>query len=222
VPDANAAVLLDVDGTLVDSNYLHVLAWARSFAEHGIRDVPMAAIHHCIGMGSSELLETLIGSAREDVNDGHSRHFAPLREEIGLLPGARDLLFALSQRGFRVVLATSAKPEDLDALRRTLDADAVIDHITSSKDVAAAKPAPDLFAVAHQAAGLPPERCIAVGDTVWDVRSANGAGVACVCVTTGGISESELRSAGAAAVYSGADQLLARLDESPIGELLRT
>jgi HAD superfamily hydrolase (TIGR01509 family) len=218
--DANAAVLLDVDGTLVDSNYLHVLAWSRSFAEHRL-DVPMAAIHRRVGMGSDKLMESLVGEDREELNEAHSRHFAPLRSELRLLPGARDLLFALAERGLRVVLATSAKAEDLDALQKVLDAGDAIAHITSSKDVSTAKPAPDIFEVARDAAGVPHERVIAVGDTVWDVEAAGRAGIACVCVTTGGISAAELREAGAAAVYNDCAELLSRLDESPIGALLR-
>lgn len=213
-------MLLDVDGTLVDSNYLHALAWARSFAEHGITDVPTAEIHRRIGMGSSELLEALVGKDRDDLNDGHTRHYAGMRDDLKLLPGARELLFTLQRRGLRVVLATSAKPEDLDALRRVLDADAAISHITSSQDVPNAKPAPDLFAVAHQRSGVPQGRSVAVGDTVWDVQASSAAGIPCVCVTTGGISEAELRDAGAAAVYRDCAELLQRLEESPIAALL--
>jgi HAD superfamily hydrolase (TIGR01509 family) len=213
-------VLLDVDGTLVDSNYLHTLAWARSFAEHGVQGIPMSAIHRRIGMGSSELLEALVGEDRDDLNDGHTRHYAPLRSELSPLPGARELLFTLQRRGLRVVLATSAKPEDLDALRAVLDADDAISHITSSQDVPNAKPAPDLFSVAHQASGVPEGRSVAVGDTVWDVVASGRSGIPCVCVTSGGISEAELRDAGAAAVYRDCAELLEHLDESPIGALL--
>lgn len=213
-------MLLDVDGTLVDSNYLHVLAWARSFADHAVEGVTMADIHRRIGMGSSELLEALVGEDRDDLNDGHTEHYAPLRKELRLLPGARDLLFTLQRRGLRVVLATSAKPEDLDSLRRVLDADAAISHITSSKDVPNAKPAPDLFAVAHEASGVPQGRSVAVGDTVWDVIASGRSRIPCVAVTSGGISEAELRDAGAAAVYRDCAELLQHLDDSPIGALL--
>lgn len=213
-------MLLDVDGTLIDSNYLHALAWARSFAEGGVTGIPTAEIHRHIGMGSSEMLQALLGEDRDDLDDAHTRHYAAMRDDLRRLPGARELLLTLQRRGLRVVLATSAKPDEVDALRRTLDADSAISHVVSSQDVPHAKPAPDLFAVAHERSGVPAGRSVAVGDTVWDVRAASGAGIPRVCVTTGGISPAELRDAGAAAVYRDCAELLDRLDDSPIGALL--
>lgn len=172
-------------------------------------------------MGSEEPLKTLVGEVRKDLNEGHSRHCAPLRDELHRLPGAQELLRELHGRGLRVVLATSAKPEDIDALRRVIDADDSIDRITASQDVAHAKPAPDLFIAAAQAAGVERDHAVALGDTVWDVQAASAAGMRCICVCTGGISAQELREAGATAVYDDCRDLLARLDTSPIGALLR-
>jgi len=218
MPSQAAAVLLDVDGTLVDSNYLHTMAWARAFAEHGV-EVATSTIHHCIGMGAQEMLQSLLGEAREDLSEAHSRHMGELRAEMRRLPGAQELLRALKHSGLRVVLATSAKADEVDALRKVIDSDDAIDAVTSSQDVENAKPAPDLFLTAAEAAGVPPERAIAVGDTVWDVRAATAAGMRCVCVCTGGIGAHELREAGAAAVYDDCRDLLRWLDQSPIAAL---
>jgi phosphoglycolate phosphatase-like HAD superfamily hydrolase len=120
-----------------------------------------------------------------------------------------------------VVLATSASPEELDALRKTLDSDDVIDAITSSEDVESAKPEPDLVQVALQRASVGADRAVFVGDTVWDVEAASQAGVPCVAVLTGGISAAELRQAGAVAVYRSVAELLDGLDDSPLSAVLR-
>lgn len=223
VTDAPGAVLFDIDGTLVDSNYLHVHAWMRAFADLGdelTRPVDAWRIHRGIGMGSSLLLADLLGDDADRLagraKDGHARHYRALADLQRPFDGARDLVRAVAERGARTVLATSAAPEELEVLLTVLDLDDVLTGVTSDKDVASAKPEPDLVHAALDLAGVPPERAVLVGDTGWDVEAAARAGVPCVTVLTGGVSEAELRGAGAAAVYRDVAALLADLDQSPL------
>lgn len=138
------------------------------------------------------------------------------------LPGARSLVRDVSRRGATVVLATSAKQRDIDDLLRALDLGDAIDHVVHAADVESAKPAPDIFAAALDAAGCAPEQAVVVGDTVWDVEAAAKAGLATIAVQTGGHGRAELLEAGAVAVFRDAAALLADLDRSPIGRLLGT
>lgn len=216
--DHRAAAVVDVDGTLVDSSYLTTVAWARAFAENG-HVVPMARIHRLIGMSGSRLVEEIIGHADAALQEAHQRHYGPMRAEVRRLPGAADLLRALARRGIAVVLATSAKPEELDDLLRVLDAGDAIHEIVSAGDVERSKPDPDPFARAVEAAGVGPDRAVALGDSVWDVEAARRTGLRCVGVTTGGVSAQELRDAGAVAVFTDTADLAARLDDSPFGAL---
>jgi HAD superfamily hydrolase (TIGR01509 family) len=211
-------VIFDVDGTLVDSNYLHVLAWSRTFAGAG-EDVAMASIHRLIGKGSTELVEGLIGKAPAELLDAHGERFAELRADLRPFPAARDLLHAVSERGLIVALASSAKPDDHEANLEALDADGAIAFSTQSGDVDEAKPAPDIFQFALDEADLDRERTVVVGDTVWDVAAACQAGLATIGLTCGGISGAELVDAGAEEVYDGPGHLLDRLDDSIIGRL---
>ncbi len=227
-PDAPAgAVLFDIDGTLVDSTYLHVHAWMRALTDLGDeldRPVDSWRIHRGIGMGSSLLLAELLGDDAAErlggrAKERHEHHYRELTAQQGLqrtFDGARELVRAVAERGARAVLATSAAPAELAELRKALDLDDVVAGITSADDVEAAKPEPDLVRAALDVAGTPPERAVMVGDTGWDVEAAHRAGVACVAVTTGGWSEAELHAAGAAAVYRDAAALLADLDQSPL------
>jgi HAD superfamily hydrolase (TIGR01509 family) len=210
------AVLFDVDGTLVDTNYLHVLAWRRVFLDHDEPAITSARIHRLVGMGTDQLLETLCGRPRPELKPERARHFEALKSEIRALPRAGDLLRALHDRGLRVVLATSAEKSDLEALLAAIDADDAIDAVTSAGEVETAKPAPDLFSAALAEAGTAPEAAVAVGDTVWDVEAASRAGVRCVAVTSGGITREELEAAGAVAVYDDVAALLDGLDDSPL------
>jgi HAD superfamily hydrolase (TIGR01509 family) len=213
---AGRAVLFDIDGTLVDTNYLHVLAWRRVFLDHGLPEITSARIHRLVGMGTDELLETLCGGPRPDLKPERARRFEALKSEIRAFPRAGDMLRTLHGRGVRVVLATSAEKDDLEALLAAIDADAAIDAVTSAGEVDKAKPHPDLFGVALEEAGTAPDATVVVGDTVWDVKAAERAGLRCVGVTSGGISRAELEAAGAAAVYDDVGALLDDLDGSPL------
>lgn len=213
------AALLDLDGTLVDSNYFHVEAWFRALAGAG-HTVPMARIHRLVGMGADQLLEEVLGEHDESVEEAWQRRFAELRDDIPALPGAADLVRTLKERGATVVLATSGKPDDVEVLRRALGADEWIDAAVNSSEVESSKPAPDIFARALEVAGAEAADAVVVGDTVWDAKAAAACGLACVAVTCGGISEAELEDAGAAAVYRDPGDLVASLDGSPLGRLL--
>lgn len=212
-------VLFDVDGTLVDSNYLHIVAWLRAFRAAGYPDVSAAQVHRCVGMGGELLLETLVGSVDEAAKKGHSTEYERMWPELRPFPGAVDLLREVRRRGGATVLATSATEEEAGALRKALDCEDVITAVTSSADVEEAKPDPDIFTTARERAGLAPERCVVVGDTVYDAEAARRAGLRCVGVLSGGISRAELLDAGMVEVYDGVAALLAAFDQSPLGAL---
>lgn len=206
------AVIFDIDGTLMDTNYLHVEAFARAFREVG-REIPRTAIHKQIGKGADLLLPVLLGEddegATERANERYTKLFAGLEEQGYPLPGAKELLGALSQRQIAVWLATSAKPEQLEFLLGALEAEGKIAGVVSSGDVEASKPEPDIFAAALERAGCAPDETVVVGDTVWDVIAANKAGLRTVGVLTGGaFSRAELEEAGAVAVYQDCAEML--------------
>ena len=214
------AVLVDVDGTLVDSNWFHTLAWWRVMQANG-DDVPMARIHPLIGMGSDKMLDDLFGEERPGMSEAHSKEFEPFKSELRSFPQAADFLAELARRGARVVLATSSKEADLkEALEAIGGGDAVSDVVHGDM-VKASKPAPDIFATALDTLDLDPGRTLVVGDTRWDLEAAAAAGLECVAVLTGGSTRAELEEAGAAAVYDDVADLLEHLDDSPLARLLR-
>ena len=216
------AVLFDIDGTLVDSNYLHVHAWCRAFAEAGIA-VESWRIHRGIGMDGMRLVKELAGgadeTARQHASKLHSQYYAELSSLLTLLPGARELLDTVASRGMQVVLATSAPEDELKTLRSLLDCEDVLSAVTSSEDVDTAKPEPDIVAVALDRAGVPASRAVFVGDSVWDAKAAARAGVISVGVRSGGVSAQELQSAGVTTVFDNPRDLCEHIDESPIGQL---
>ena len=212
------AVLLDLDGTLVDSNYFHTVSWWRALSATG-HTVPMARIHRLVGMGADQFLEELLGQYDEAMEDAWQEEFAKVRDDIVALPGAADLARAVKERGATVVLATSGKPDDVEVLRRTLGADEWIDSAVNSSEVDASKPSPDIFARALEVAGVGPAEAVVVGDTVWDVKAASACDLRCVALTCGGIARAELEEAGAAAVYRDPEDLVGALDGSPLGRL---
>lgn len=214
------AALFDLDGTLVDTNYLHVLSWWQALLQYG-HEVPMARIHGAIGMGADRLLDKVLGADRdkrqdESVADAHGTLYATWYKDIHPFDSAADLLRAVAARGWTVVLASSASEAEASAVRRRLDAEGVIAAATSGGDVDRTKPAPDLVERALDTVGADPERAVLVGDTVWDVEAAARAGVPCVALLTGGVSKGELEAAGAVAVYDDAATLLRHIDASPL------
>lgn len=211
-------VLFDLDGTLVDTNYPHVLAWWLAFRTAGY-SVAMADIHRKVGMGADQLVSTLVEKEDEQVATGHRHFYAPYLEQLQPFPAAAELLRAAAGLGLEVVLASSAEQEEVDALTAALGADDVVSAVTSSADAAASKPAPDILEAALEQTGLRAADCVLVGDTVWDVEAATRAGMPCVAVLSGGISETELRAAGAVEVYKDAAELLENIEDSRLGRL---
>ena len=219
MPEDRPSILVDVDGTLVDTNYLHTVAWWRAFRDIG-EDVPMSSIHPLIGMGSDQLVERAIGRESDEASDAHSEHYKPFKEEITAFPKAGEFLAELAGRGARVVLATSSDEKDLERLREVIDAYDAIDEAVSKGDVEHSKPSPDIFDAALKKFDLDPERTLVVGDTRWDVEAAAKLGLEVVCVLTGGSTREQLENAGAIAVYEDVAELLSKLDSSPLGKLL--
>ena len=213
-------VLFDVDGTLVDSNYLHVVAWWQAFRSQG-HDVSMTALHRTVGQGSDQFVSSILGREDDKVADAHADIYGQWKHQLVAFPGAADLLRVTKKAGLSVVLATSASQAEAEHLTAAIDADDVIDAVTTKGDVDASKPDPDIVQTALDKAGLRASDAVFVGDTVWDVQAAGRAGVRCVCVLSGGISETELREAGATAVYRDVAQLCAGFDDSALGALAR-
>ena len=212
------AAILDVDGTLVDTNYQHVIAWSRAFKRHDIV-LPLWRIHRHIGMGGDQFVAALAGDDVEqergdDIRAAEKELYSKLIDEVEPFDGARRLIAVLKERGHAVVLASSAKDDEVDHYLELLDARELADGWTTSADVEATKPHPDLVIAAVEKSGG--GRAVMVGDTPWDCESASGAGVPTVCVLTGGFSEQELRNAGAVAVFESVAQLAERLNETPL------
>ncbi|SDO64512.1 HAD family hydrolase [Geodermatophilus sp. DSM 45219] len=223
-PTPRPGVLLDVDGTLLDTNYLQVLAWWQAFRDTGHDEVSMADCHRAIGIASAELVAHLLGDDADDVDEvveAKERRYEPLRELVVAFPGVDDLLAACRDRGLAVVLATSGQQSDLEWMTPAIGGEDVVDGATTSADVASAKPAPDLLQTAVADHGLDPQRTVAVGDTIWDVRAARDAGLPCIALTCGGISRAELVEAGADEVYDDPADLLGHLEDSLVGKVAR-
>ena len=209
--------VLDVDGTLVDSNYQHALAWYRAFRSLG-EIFPIWRIHRLIGMGGDQLVAALGGDDVEarigdEARERWVQEADPLMAEVALLPGARELIVALKDRGHRVVLASSGKPHHVDHGLDLLDARELVDGWTTSEDVEETKPAPDLLQAALKKIGEPADApSVVVGDSVYDVEAAKKAGMPAIVVRSGGFGDDELRNAGAVAIYDTPADLTAALD----------
>jgi len=209
--------VVDVDGTLVDTNYQHALAWYRAFRSLG-ETFPVWRIHRHIGMGGDQLVAALGGDDVErrigdEARERWVEEADPLMEEIAVLPGARELLVTLRERGHRVVLASSGKPQHVDRYLDMLDVRDVAEAWTTSEDVESTKPAPDLLQVALRKLGEPEDAAsVVVGDSVWDVEAAKKAGMPAVSVRSGGFGDDELRDAGAVDVFDTPADLRAALD----------
>ena len=212
------AAILDVDGTLVDTNYHHTLAWARAFESQGI-DLPLWRIHRHMGMGGDKLVPALLGEERaqvvgDAVRAAEKRSYQGLIREVRPLGGARMLLSFLKGRGHQLVLASSAKEHEIDHYLDLLDARELADAWTTSADVEATKPEPDLVLAALQKIGA--DNGVLVGDSTWDCEAARRARLPCVAVLTGGFSEQELRDAGAVAVFDSLEAFRDGIDETPL------
>ncbi len=210
-----SALLLDVDGTLVDTAYLHAVAWQRALSAHGFH-VPAYRIHRLIGMGGDQFVSALLGEPAErecgdELRAAWREQYEPLRDEVRPLPGAAELIETACAAGWRVVFASSAPAEHLEQYLALLGAGDLLASATTSDDVDATKPAPDLIEVALDLAGT--RAAVLLGDSTHDVRAARRAGIDTVCVLTGGYGAAELRDAGARAVYETPGEVIARLGE---------
>ena len=212
------AAILDVDGTLVDTNYHHTIAWYRAFRQNEVV-LPIWRIHRHIGMGGDQLVEALGGERLEnekgdDIRAAESVLYGQLIREVEPLEGARGLIEDLKESGHAVVLASSAKKHEVEHYLDLLDARDLADDWTTSDDVEATKPEPDLVVAAVEKAGG--GEAVMVGDSTWDCEAAKRAGLDTIAVLTGGFSEAELREAGAVAVYFSIADLRESLDETPL------
>lgn len=215
------AVFFDIDGTLVDSNTFHVEAWQRAFAQGGHRIDP-AAIAGQIGKGADNLVPALIPGASEEqaeaLGEAHGTIFkGEYLDRVRPFPHARDLVQRVHDSGRLVALASSASQEELEHYLQLLDIQGIVDVSTSSKDAGSTKPAPDIFAVARDKAGVEAETVVVVGDAPYDMQAAAKCGMTRVAVRSGGFDDDTLRDAGAQALYDDVATILAAFDESPLG-----
>jgi HAD superfamily hydrolase (TIGR01509 family) len=216
-----SCVILDIDGTLVDTNYHHAVAWYRAFRQHDVI-LPIWRIHRHMGMGGDQLVESLTDKRTEDeqgddIRTAEKALYMALIEEVEPLAGARDLIERLKDDGRTVVLASSAKEDEVEHYLDLLDARELADDWTTSADVEETKPEPDLVQAALEKAGAEPDDAVMLGDTPWDCKAAARAGVETVALITGGFSEQELRDGGAIDVFESIPDLLERLGETPLG-----
>ncbi len=221
---APTTVLFDVDGTLVDSNFHHVVAWHHAFLDVD-REVPCWRILGLIGRSGEELMSALLGDELAEehgshVKKLHTKYFLDAASQLRRLPGTRELLEAIAERGWQSVLATSAGDDELAALRSALDCEDLITAVTSAADTERAKPHPDIVATALQRVDATPAGAIFLGDAVWDVHAAQRAGVPVAAVLTGGTSREALIDAGADQVYDGPLDVHAHIER--FGQLVGT
>jgi HAD superfamily hydrolase (TIGR01509 family) len=213
------AAILDIDGTLVDTNYQHAIAWFRAFRQHGIV-MPCWRVHRHVGMGGDQLVAALAGEEfdqehGDDVRAAETALYLSLIPEVEPLEGSRELIEELKRLGHAVILASSAKSQELEHYLDLLDARDLADDWTDSSDVEQTKPQPDLVAAAIEKAGG--GEAVMVGDSVWDCEAAKNAGIQSIGVLTGGFSEQELKDAGAAVVFRSVVELRKNLQDTPLG-----
>jgi HAD superfamily hydrolase (TIGR01549 family) len=209
------AVIFDVDGTLVDSNYHHTLAWWHAFREQGY-DVPAWRIHRAIGMGGDRLVSAVAGDDVEDasgdrIRDSWEKQYDSVLDQVSPLPGAKELLAVLRDRGFQIALASSGIPRHTRHAVDVLEAEESAATTTTSEDAEESKPDPELLEVAL--ARVDAEHAVMIGDSVWDVRSGHQAGVPVVGLLSGGFGRAELEDAGANLTCEDLRELRDRLDE---------
>ena len=211
--------ILDIDGTLVDTNYQHAIAWYRAFREHDVT-LPIWRVHRAIGMGGDQLVGALAGDDFEDQHGDDVRAsekdlYRELIDEVAPLPGAIDLVHRLDELGHSVVLASSAKEDEVEHYLDLLGVRDVVDAWTSSQDVEQTKPAPDLVQSALEKSEQRDDGAVMLGDSVYDCQAAARADVPSLGVLTGGFSREELEEAGAKAVYESPAEILDGLEDTP-------
>lgn len=216
-------VIFDIDGTLVDTNYLHVVAWWEGFRRQG-RDILMVDVHGAIGRSGRDLIDYLLPDASEEeaeqISQTHAELYKPRLDEVRPVPGAGDLLRHVAERGLLVVAATSAPKDEADRLMAATGAQDAVSVLVHADEVDRSKPSPEPVRQALEKSGLRADQALMVGDSVWDALAARSAKVGCVGLRSGGIDTESLLEAGAEAVYKDCRDLLHRLEDSPLARLL--
>jgi HAD superfamily hydrolase (TIGR01509 family) len=210
--------ILDIDGTLVETNYHHAIAWYRAFTQHGV-ELPVWRVHRAIGMGGDQLIKELAGADVEDgkgddIRAAEKALYMAMIHEVRPLPDARKLIEVLKERGHTVVLASSAKEDEVEHYLDLLDARDLADDWTTSADVQNTKPDPDLVQTALDKAGG--GDAVMIGDSIWDVKAAKRAGIPTIAIRTGGFGHDELVEAGAACIFDSIHDLLESLAQTPL------
>jgi HAD superfamily hydrolase (TIGR01549 family) len=215
---AKPAAILDIDGTLVDTNYHHALAWFRAFRQSGVV-LPLWRIHRHIGMGGDQLIPALAGEKvaeemGEDIESAQKVLYMSLIEEVQPMKGSRELIDDLRKRGHAIILASSGRAKEVDHYLDLLDARDRVDGWTTSADVEGTKPEPDLVRAALEKSDT--NDAVMIGDSVYDVEAAARTGVETITLLTGGYSAKELMDAGAVSVYESVEELRMGLDDTPL------
>lgn len=214
-----SGILFDVDGTLVDTNYLHAVAWWQAFRQQQL-DVPMVLTHRAVGMGSDRLVDFVLEQAgvdadpdQDEMATAHDAIYSVFWPALRPLPGAQELIRHCHAAGLTTVLASSASDRELAVLQRVLDCDDAIDITTGKGDAGTSKPAPDIVDVALRKSGLAVADALFVGDSVWDVKASVQLELPCIGLECGGTSAAELLAAGAITTYPNPRELLAHREE---------
>src|SRR5947209_11926281 len=215
-----AIAVLDIDGTLVDTNYQHALGWYRAFRRHGIV-LPVWRIHRHLGMGGDQVVQALTDEGTENkvgdqIREAEKELYFEMIDEVEPMEGSRELIAELGRRGHVVVLASSAKEDEVEHYLDLLEARDLADAWTTSADVEATKPAPDLVHSALTKVGGSADDAVMIGDTPWDVKAAERAGVGTLAVLTGGFAIEELSESGAREVFESVAELRTSLDRTPL------
>jgi HAD superfamily hydrolase (TIGR01549 family) len=213
-------VIFDIDGTLVDTNYQHALAWYRAFRGQGIV-MPIWRIHRAIGIGSDRVVEMLAGEEVEKelgerLRDAQGPLYKEMMDEVEPMNDAHELLRELKQAGHPIILASSAEEEEAERYIELLKAGELVDGYTTSADVKASKPEPDIVHAAVEKAGG--GAAVMIGDSTWDCKAATRAGLPSIGVLTGGFSEQELTEAGATVVFDSVEHLRDHLSTTTLQE----
>lgn len=212
-------VIVDMDGTLIDSNDAHAEAWVEAMQYYGFR-VDFSRIRPLIGMGGDNLLPTAIGvDADSDLGKQISKYRGEQFQRNHLptlkaFPQARALVQHMKDAGLKVIIGSSADKDELKSLLKLADVQDLVEGVTSSDDAKKSKPDPDIVAASLNRLGMPPEEVIMLGDTRFDIEAAAKAGVRTVALRCGGQPDSEL--SGALAIYGSPADLLAHFEESPL------